>query len=83
MKDRKGAQRRAVEKLWALMVSNPPPDEDVSICEEYFTWVVGRLAEDPDFQALASATSWEMAKGQARKREFQDQDDDWPFGGIS
>jgi hypothetical protein len=37
---------------------------------ELCTWVVGRLAEDPDFQALVAATAREMAEEQAQKREL-------------
>jgi hypothetical protein len=69
--DIRETRRRAADELWKLIVSNPAPTEDDQTCEEYYTWLVGQLAEDPDFQALVHATAREMAKGEARQRELR------------
>jgi hypothetical protein len=66
-------RRRAAERLWTLLGNS-----DLTVmwasrgtgAMELCTWVVGRLAEDPDFQALVAATAREMAEEQAQKREL-------------
>jgi hypothetical protein len=67
-------RRRAADELWKLIARNPVPTEDAQTCEEYYTWLVGQLAEDPDFQALVHATAREMARGEALMRERQARD---------
>jgi hypothetical protein len=84
--DIRDTQRRAAGRLWTLLGNS-----DLTVlwassvgAMELCTWVVGRLAEDPDFQALVQATAREMAKGEARQRELRSRSyDDWPFGGLS
>jgi hypothetical protein len=84
--DIRDTQRRAAGRLWTLLGNS-----DLTVlwassvgAMELCTWVVGRLAEDPDFQALVAATAREMAKGEARQRELRSRSyDDWPFGGLS
>lgn len=67
-------RQRAADELWKLIANNPAPTEDDQKCEDYYTWLVGQLAEDPDFQALVLATAREMAKGEALMRERQARD---------
>jgi hypothetical protein len=77
------AARKEVEKLLSYGVIAEVRCRRVGAME-LCTWVVGRLAEDPDFQALVAATAREMAKGEARQRELRSRSyDDWPFGGLS
>jgi hypothetical protein len=71
-----------IRETWKLIARNPVPTEDAQTCEGYYTWLVGRLAEDPDFQALVHATAREMAKGEALMRERQAQGDQWVEGKL-
>jgi hypothetical protein len=62
--------RNVALRLWAMLYGGEPNPSRVSSTEvRTFEKIVSRMAEDPDFQALASATARQMSVGEAAVRE--------------